>query len=63
MQNLKTGEIESFDELPSNTDDYGEPISVGDKVEVRGGEFRIKSFGKKFLILEPLPGTKWIKNE
>lgn len=62
MQNLRTGEIETFDEFPSNIDNYGEPFSIGDKVEVKGGEFRIKSFGKKFLILEPLPGTKWIKS-
>jgi hypothetical protein len=62
MQNLNTGEIEMFDEIPCETDGYGEPFSIGDKVEIKGGMFRIKSLGKKFLILEPLPGTKWNKN-
>jgi hypothetical protein len=62
MQNNVTGEIESFDELPSTREGYGEPFSIGDKVQIKGGEFRIKTFGKKFLVLEPLPGTNWIKN-
>ena len=33
-------------------------FSVGEQVKVKGGDFRIKSFGKRFIILEGLPGTR-----
>ena len=31
---------------------------VGEKVKVKGGAFRVKSFGKKMMVLEGLPGTR-----
>lgn len=31
---------------------------VGERLKVKGGDFRVKSFGKKMMILEGLPGTR-----
>ena len=31
---------------------------VGEKVHVKGGEFKIKSMGRRMMILEGLPGTR-----
>jgi uncharacterized Zn finger protein len=31
---------------------------VGEEVKVKGGDFRIKSMGKKMIVLEGLPGTR-----
>ena len=31
---------------------------VGEKIQVKGGDFRIKSFGKKLMVIEGLPGTR-----
>lgn len=31
---------------------------VGEKLKVKGGDFRVKSFGKKMIVLEGLPGTR-----
>ena len=33
-------------------------FAVGEQVKIKGGDFRIKSIGKKFMILEGLPGTR-----
>jgi len=33
-------------------------FSVGEKLEVKGGNFRVKSIGKKMMVLEGLPGTR-----
>ena len=31
---------------------------VGETLKVKGGDFRVKSFGKKMMVLEGLPGTR-----
>jgi len=31
---------------------------VGEQVQVKGGDFRVKSFGKKMMVLEGRPGTR-----
>ena len=31
---------------------------VGETVKVKGGDFRILSFGRRALVLEGLPGTR-----
>jgi len=33
-------------------------FSIGEYVKVKGGEFKVKSFGKKMMVLEGLPGTR-----
>lgn len=33
-------------------------FTVGERISVKGGDFRVKSFGKKFIILEGLPGSR-----
>jgi len=32
-------------------------FDVGEILDIKGGKFRLKSFGKKFLMLEAMPGT------
>ncbi len=32
-------------------------FTVGERVRVKGGIFRIHTFGKKFMVLEAMPGT------
>ena len=63
MQSPKTGEFHSFsnqDELEELRKAVGEgPVfRVGELLEIKGGQFRIKSIGRKFLHLEGVPGTK-----
>ena len=31
---------------------------VGENVQVKGGDFRIKSLGRRMMVLEGLPGTR-----
>ena len=31
---------------------------VGERVKVKGGDFRVYSLGKKMMVLEGLPGTR-----
>ena len=31
---------------------------VGEIVQVKGGDFRVKSFGRKAMVLEGVPGTR-----
>jgi len=33
-------------------------FSVGETVKVKGGDFRVKSFGGKMMVLEGIPGTR-----
>jgi len=51
---------ESFNDLDIPLEDR--PVSyfkIGEKIELKGGYFRIKNVGNKFIVLESLPGTKW----
>ena len=36
-------------------------FEIGETVKVKGGDFRVKSFGKRFMMLEGLPGTRMRK--
>ena len=38
-------------------------FKVGEKVKIKGGDFRIKSIGKRFITLEKLPGTLITKGD
>jgi len=33
---------------------------VGEKLQVKGGDFRVKSFGRRMMVIEGLPGTRMI---
>lgn len=33
-------------------------LDPGEEVELCGGRFRVRSLGRRFVTLEPLPGTK-----
>ena len=33
-------------------------FQVGETVKVKGGDFRVKSIGRKFMVLEGVPGTR-----
>lgn len=65
MQDKQTGEM-----VPLNHDDpvekdaaipdrrrQGIVLIVGEKVDLKGGSFRVKSIGRKMVVLEGLPGT------
>lgn len=65
MQDTKTGEMVPLDGLLQSDFDRAIPdrsrqgcvLSVGEVVEIKGGRFRVKSFGRKFVCLEGLPAT------
>lgn len=64
MQNQETGELEpinSTTELEQAIKNSIPVFRVGEEILLKGGRFRIKSFGKKFMMLEGLPGTKCFK--
>ena len=69
MQNLDTGKLaeladdsqESKNEAIPEEKHQGEVFHVGELLELKGGIFRIRSFGKRFMTLEGMPGTR-IKN-
>ena len=43
-------------------DKYQGPIFVvGEVLEIKGGKFRVSSFGKKMIVLEGLPGTHTVE--
>jgi len=50
----------STDELFRETEKGNEDLIfyTGETVQVKGGDFRIKSFGRKMMVLEGLPGTR-----
>lgn len=33
-------------------------LQVGQRVKLEGGTFRVKSIGKRFVVLEGIPGTR-----
>ena len=37
------------------------PFEVGEIVKFKGGEFKIHSIGKKFIVFKALAGTSWVK--
>lgn len=54
----------SFRDLEKEVEKGNEDLifSVGERVKIKGGDFIIKSFGKKMIVLEGLPGTRMKKN-
>jgi hypothetical protein len=65
MQNNSTGEMvpisnhtqEAFDAAIPNRAHQGIVLFVGEKVDIKGGTFKIVSMGRKRIILEGMPGT------
>ena len=37
-----------------------EPILIGEKVTIKGCEFRVASVGRRKMILDALPGTRMV---
>ena len=66
MQDTSTGEMirlaglkqEHFDDAIPDRRRQGIVLSVGEKVDIKGGFFRVKSMGRKMVVLEGLPGTR-----
>ena len=66
MQDTKTGEMLALEELSQEAKDLAMPdrarqgmtLSVGEHVTLKGGNFKVKSMGRKMIVLEGLPGTK-----
>ena len=67
MQELESGKMVAVEQgkiqdmqreiLPDGSRKYAGPFYVGEILEIKGGRFRIHSFGKKMMVLEGLPGT------
>lgn len=60
---MNDGTMNPVEEFEANKDplpkQYPELVfAVGEIVQVKGGSFRIKSIGKKMMVLEGLPGTR-----
>ena len=61
---MDDGHLRQIDEIEyQRVAESGQPNSdllfrVGEKVKVKGGDFKIKSMGKKMMVLEGLPGTR-----
>jgi len=61
------GHLEKFESAKAITEHFGQEMAernadlifrVGETVKVKGGDFRIKSIGRKFMMLEGLPGSR-----
>ena len=55
MEPINTNNPEQLELAKRNPDLV---FRVGERVQVKGGDFKIKSFGKKMMVLEGLPGTR-----
>lgn len=64
MQVPSTGDLlpiegEHAEELASAIEELGGVVfHVGEELELKGGKFRVESFGRKFIRLRGLPGTR-----
>lgn len=61
MQDPNTGElrpVRNQAELAEAVAKNWPVFEVGEVIEIKGGRFRVKSFGRKELHLEGLPGTR-----
>ena len=64
MQDRQTGEMVpvaglnqgAFDAAIPDRRRQGITLTVGEVVDVKGGQFRVASMGRKFVMLEGLPG-------
>lgn len=67
MQELDTGLLREIDEADAQRAQRGERLAdggapgpvfrVGEEIAIKGGRFRVKSFGRKIISFEGLPGT------
>ena len=63
---MDDGHLETADSIELLQDHFGDIVDknpdlifqVGEKLKVKGGDFRIRSIGKKMMVLEGLPGTR-----
>ena len=66
MQDRETGEMHELNGTTQADLDAAIPdrsrqgviLHVGEILDIKGGKFKVKSFGKKMLVLEGMPGTK-----
>ena len=66
MQDKQTGAMEyigdctqeEYDRAIPDRKRQGVVLRVGEEVDVKGGTFRVKSIGKKMIVLEGIPGTR-----
>lgn len=66
MQDKQTGAMayigdctqEEYDKAIPDRKRQGVVLTVGEEVDVKGGTFRVKSIGKKMIVLEGIPGTR-----
>lgn len=66
MQDKQTGATvyvgdytqEAYDGAIPDRKRQGVVLRVGEEVGVKGGTFRVKSIGKKMVVLEGIPGTR-----
>ena len=65
MQDKQTGQMVPLPNLDQESRDRAIPdrrrqgviLSIGEIVEVKGGTFRVRSIGRKMVMLEGIPGT------
>ena len=65
MQDTRTGEMHQLERLEQDEYDrviadktrQGVILTVGERVDIKGGVFKIKSIGRKMIVLEGMPGT------
>ena len=55
---MKKLDLNRFEDLRAMEKNPNLTFKVGEVVKIKGGDFRIKSFGKRFIVLEGLPGTR-----
>ena len=55
---LKALDVGSLLDVEMAARNPGLVFRIGERVKLKDGDFRIKSFGKRMLVLEGLPGTR-----
>ncbi len=66
MQDLQTGSMIPLKDTSQWARDAAMPdrsrqgvvLTVGEILDIKGGRFRVNSFGKKMIVLEGMPGTR-----
>ena len=65
MQDRQTGEMVRLPDITQESKDKAIPdrlrqgcvLTVGEIVDLKGGTFRVRSIGRKAVVLEGVPGT------
>lgn len=61
QMSLNNSHIESASSHQEYDENADVLFEVGEVIKLKGGNFKIHSIGKKFVILHPLAGTSWVK--